>query len=198
MMITWRETYSYVKRMGIDDGARVLVIGTGGNGLAFCAHARNRGAAHIAAVGSAARLEVAGKAGAHTALDYRSASVEQDIANDGAGYDYVIDAVGTRGSLRPALPALASNGTIGIYGIEDRGEVHIDPTRVPGTFTVYQGHYDEAEVHEEVLEMFLDGRLDASLWLDLDHPYALDRIGAAYEMLKRREAVKALIKLSAE
>ena len=196
MIITWRETYSYASRMGMSAGARVLVIGTGGNGLAFCVHARNRGAAHIAVVGSAARLEKACQAGAHTALDYRSPDLEQGLADDGGEYDFVIDAVGTTDSLSPALPVLAPGGTLGVYGIEERGALRTDPTRVPGTFTVYQGHYDEAEVHQEVLGMFLDGRLEASLWIDLDRAYPLAEIGAAYEMLKQRKAVKALVRLS--
>ena len=195
MMITWRETYSYVKRMGIDAGVRVLVIGTGGNGLAFCVHVCNRGAAHVAVVGSAARLKAARQAGAQTTFDYRSTDLEQGLADDGGRYDFIIDAVGTRESLSPALPALAPGGALGVYGIEERGALRIDPTQVSGSFTVYQGHYEEAEVHQEVTGMFLDGRLDASLWMDLDQAYPLEDIGAAYEMLKQRKAIKALIKL---
>ncbi|HIS99319.1 MAG TPA: alcohol dehydrogenase catalytic domain-containing protein, partial [Candidatus Faecaligallichristensenella faecipullorum] len=44
MMITWRETLSYITRMGMRPGRRVLIIGTGGNGLSFIRHAANMGA----------------------------------------------------------------------------------------------------------------------------------------------------------
>ncbi len=44
MMITWRETLSYVRRIGIGPGCRVLVLGSGGNGLAFVA--QHRGVVH--------------------------------------------------------------------------------------------------------------------------------------------------------
>ena len=36
MLITWRETLSYVKRMGVSHGATVLLMGSGGVGLSFC------------------------------------------------------------------------------------------------------------------------------------------------------------------
>ncbi|MBM3497201.1 MAG: hypothetical protein FJX74_00900, partial [Armatimonadetes bacterium] len=35
MIITWRETFSFLTRIGVGPGDKVLVIGTGGNGLAF-------------------------------------------------------------------------------------------------------------------------------------------------------------------
>jgi NADPH:quinone reductase-like Zn-dependent oxidoreductase len=64
MMITWRETLSYITRMGIGAGAAVLIIGSGGNGLAFTAHAANLGATRVAVLGSAGREGVARSAGA--------------------------------------------------------------------------------------------------------------------------------------
>ncbi len=55
MIITWRETFSYLMRMGLGNGASLLVVGSGGNGLSFLAHAANLGAAPIAMAGSPAR-----------------------------------------------------------------------------------------------------------------------------------------------
>ena len=39
------------------------------------------------------------------------------------------------------------------------------------------------------------GRLDASIWLDLDNPFPLDRIGDALEAVRERRLVKALIRI---
>ena len=48
MLTTWRETLSFIRRMGVGPGSRVLVIGSGGNGLSFARHAVNLGAAWVA------------------------------------------------------------------------------------------------------------------------------------------------------
>ena len=63
MMITWRETLSYATRIGIEPGARVLVIGSGGNGLAFVSHAANLGAACVVMLGNAERAGLARRGG---------------------------------------------------------------------------------------------------------------------------------------
>ncbi|MGB2820620.1 MAG: alcohol dehydrogenase catalytic domain-containing protein, partial [Phycisphaerae bacterium] len=64
MVITWRETCSYANRIGIPDAGRVLVIGSGGNGLAYAAHAAVAGCEQVAMIGSAGREDNARRAGA--------------------------------------------------------------------------------------------------------------------------------------
>jgi len=56
MLITWRETLSFIQRMGLRAGKSILIVGSGGNGLAFAAHAKNLGASAVAMIGSAERL----------------------------------------------------------------------------------------------------------------------------------------------
>ena len=43
--------------------------------------------------------------------------------------------------------------------------------------------------------MILQGKLDASLWYDMEHPVPLDKISDAYDSLRRHEALKYLIEL---
>ncbi len=64
-----------------------------------------------------------------------------------------------------------------------------------GSFTVYKGGYDQAEVHDQVVELTRNGKLDASLWLDLDNPFELAAIGDAYDVVEKRELVKALVRI---
>ena len=40
------------------------------------------------------------------------------------------------------------------------------------------------------------GKLDAGLWYDMDKPVPLDGIAAAYDSLRRHEALKYLIQLN--
>jgi threonine dehydrogenase-like Zn-dependent dehydrogenase len=197
MVITWRETLSYLMRMGVGEGATLLVVGSGGNGLSFAAHAHNRGALRVAMLGSALRETTARTLGVNDYHDYRSSDAVDAINGQyPQGFDFIIDAVGQAGQLDLVLPLLKHGGVVGIYGIDDYGRCMLNPTRVRGTFTFYNGGYDEEETHAQVVADIQQGKLRAECWLDLAHPYALADIGKAFEDLHARKMVKAVVRLS--
>lgn len=197
MVITWRETLSYVRRMKLGAGQRVLILGTGGNGFAFAAHARNLGTAVVAMVGNPQREPVARSVGVTHLFDYANADLPGSIAAAGIeGFEVIIDAVGKRGQVDRVLPLLAPGGTVAIYGIDDYDQCAVNPRQAKGTFTIYQGGYDEEEAHEEVVTRLAAGSLDARPWLNLENPYPLDDIASAFAAVRLRREVKALIRLS--
>ncbi|MBN1350272.1 alcohol dehydrogenase catalytic domain-containing protein [candidate division KSB1 bacterium] len=196
MIVTWRETMSYITRMGIGKDARVLVIGSGGNGLSFVAHAANLGAAQIAMIGALNREPHARRAGATHYFDYRNQNIFQTVEKTcGSLFDFAIDAVGKIGLADLGLRLLKANGTIGIYGIDDYGKCILNPQHARGSFEFYNNGYDEPEVHERVVALMQSGKLDASIWLNLENPFPLENINEAFEALRARQAVKALIKV---
>ena len=198
MLITWRETLSYLTRMDLGEGARVLVVGSGGNGLSFAAHAANAEAAQVVVLGNAAREDAARQVGATGYVDYRAGDVPAQLNGFCPdGFDFIIDAVGQAASADGVLPHLSRGGTLGVYGVDEYAAVHIHPLRTRGTFAFYNGGYDEAETHERVVTLVQAGKLDARVWLDLVHPFALDDIGAAFEAVRARRMVKAVVRLSA-
>jgi threonine dehydrogenase-like Zn-dependent dehydrogenase len=197
MIITWRETLSYLTRMGVGSGAATLVIGSGGNGLAFVSHAANAGAAHVVMLGSPKRQAAALTAGATSYVDYGAGDVSKQLsALCPEGFDFIIDAVGQAESANGVLNHLRAGSTLGIYGIDDFAGCRIAPHRAGGTFTFYAGGYDEAETHHKVIEMMQDGRLNAGPWLNLDQVIPLDRIHDAFDAVRNRRCVKALVKLT--
>ena len=197
MIITWRETLSHITRMGVGAGASVLVLGSGGNGLAFVAHAKNLGAECVAAVGSAARRDTAFAAGAGVYLDYRDEQLAERLAEAWPeGFDFIIDAVGKAGQIDRVLGMLRPGGTVTVYGIDDFNGIAINPRLAKGTFTYFNGGYDEEETHEQVVSLMQSGALDPSVWLDLDCAFPLTAIGEAFEVLQQRKMVKALIDLA--
>ncbi len=196
MFTTWRETLSYLARMGVGPGSSVLVIGSGGNGLSFARHAKLLGA--IVWMVGAARLE-------HTALglgidgyrDHRGDAVVKDLgAAAPAGFSHIVDAVGKAGQADRFLPLLVPGGHLGVYGLDDFAAVQISPRLARGSFTVWNGGYDEAETHQRVSELVLQEKLDVSAWYDAARPYPLARIADAFADLAQRKAVKMLIALS--
>jgi len=199
MIITWRETLSFITRMGIAAGSAVLVIGSGGNGLSFVSHARNLGAGSVAMIGSAGRADLARGAGAAHSFDYKSDDLKEQIAAAYPdGVDYLIDAVGKVGQVDRVLSLLKPGGTFCVYGVDHLKQYGINPWTAGGSFSVYHGGYDEAEVHDQVVDLVRRGKLKADLWLDMAHPFPLDEIGRAFEAVLSRRMVKALVRLSDE
>ena len=197
MFTTWRETLSYIRRMGVAGDASVLVIGSGGNGLAFANHARNLGATTIAMLGSPRRADRAERAGVRHFIDYRvEDAAEQLAALAPDGYDFVIDSVGKAASIAAAVPQLAVDGTIGIYGMDEVAASAIPWGAARGDFRVKSNQYDEADTHDAVLHLFEIGKLDPTIWLELDEPYPLDNIADAIQAVRDRERVKPLVKLT--
>jgi NADPH:quinone reductase-like Zn-dependent oxidoreductase len=197
MFTTWRETLSYITRMGFTAGASVLVIGSGGNGLAYARHAATLGASLVAMAG-AAYMESAAcvKAGVGLFLDYKRADLAEALntANPD-GFDFIIDAVGKVGNGDRVLACLKPGGTYGTYGIDDFGQISLDRSRARGAFTEFPCSYDEAETHQRVSEMVMQGQLDASLWYDADQAYPLEAIVDAFAAVQARKSPKALVRL---
>jgi threonine dehydrogenase-like Zn-dependent dehydrogenase len=175
----------------------VLVIGTGGNGLAFANHASNLLASTICVIGSPGREASARAVGATHFVDYRAADPVTAAREQGlGGFGLIIDAVGKVGQLDRCLPLLRPRGTVAIYGIDDYGKVTINPTAAPGGFTFANHHYAEGETHEQVVKLIRRGLLDARNFCDLDHVFALQDISAALEAVRERRVIKAVVRLS--
>jgi threonine dehydrogenase-like Zn-dependent dehydrogenase len=193
LFITWRETLSYVMRMGINPGVSVLVIGSGGNGLAFASHARNLGASKVTLVGSANRASEGKLAGATACLDYRSEKCWDQVKAEMAdGYDFVIDSVGKADMVAKGQDCMKAGGTIGIYGMDEADKIALAPSK---TFTFFKGGYSEAEAHDEVLKFYRAGKLNPSVWLDRKQSFELADIGKALTAVQARALVKPLIRL---
>ena len=196
MFTTWGETRSYIRRMGIGRGSRLLVIGSGGNGLSFAAHGVNLGVSCVWIVGSPRWSSRAARLGVNGLIDYSAADcVEQLRQACPEGFSTIIDAVGKTGQADRFLPLLEPGGKIGIYGMDDYTSVTITPRIARGSFTIWNGGYDESEAHQEVCELYLQGRLDAGIWYDRDHPWPLVEIEHAFRDLWERREVKILIEL---
>lgn len=198
MLITWRETHSYISRMGLKAGLRVLIIGSGGNGLSFIAHAKAAAAQAIIAVGSAGRAGRAGSCGADFYLDYQDEALAEKLqAAAGTGFNLIVDAIGTAGQLDGYLPFAAADAVVGIYGIEGRGRMTLNPFAARHSFRFYQDGYREIEAHDAVIANIRAGFLKADDFYQRDKPYLLDDLGEAFAMLRRKEQPKALIRMQA-
>jgi Zn-dependent alcohol dehydrogenase len=148
-------------------------------------------------LGSAAREATARVVGVTQYSDYRDATAITKL-NEAypQGFDIIIDAVGQAGQLDMALPLLTNGGMVGIYGIDEWGKCSINPVHARGTFTFYNGGYDEEETHAQVVQYIQQDKLRAGDWLDMQHPFDLKDINAAFDALHKRKMIKAVVRLS--
>jgi len=198
MFTTWRETLSCMLRLGVDAGANVLVVGSGGNGLSFAAHAGILGAGVTAMVGSAALEPVAREGvGVQAYVDYKSPTVTASLKEQvPTGFDFVIDAVGRAGVADQVVPCIKPGGSYVTYGIDERDAVRINPLLAPGPVMVRPCPYDESETHQRVSEWVMQGKLNAAPWYDVDAAFRLTDINDAFEHVWGRKSPKALVALT--
>lgn len=191
----YRETLSYLRRMGMKKGAKVLVLGSGCAGLCFAAHAVNEGAECVAMIGTPIRESVAKKVGVNAFYSYKTAGVQNIIQEKSGLFDYIIDAVGAKGALSDALCLLKTGGSCGVYGWYDWDANYINPFAARDTFVFYSGGYDQAETHDDVMNYMKSGDLNPGDILGLNHIYELDDIKQAYQDAWDRKVIKSVIRL---
>jgi len=198
LFITWRETYSYLLRRGIRPGHSVLIVGSGGNGLSFACHAANEGVDPLVMIGSPRLREMAEtRVGVSHYLDYRSPDLGERLREiRPEGFDFILDAIGKREMMESLLPHLKPWGHYALYGLDDYGHFQLNPLRSRHPFTLHPpGDYDEAETHQRVSEACLSGRLDPTLWLDTETGFTLDTLAEAFQAVRERRTLKALVRL---
>lgn len=192
LLITWRETFSWLRKLGVGPRHRVLILGSGANGIAFARFARLLGASQVILSGHGSqRLATAARLGADHLLDYR----EQDVALEVGrlapeGVDFLIDAVGQPETFTRLFARLAPGGTAAMYGLPDSWAFRID---LSGTGEWCWRHIaaDEASSHAEVLRLVQTSTLSARDFYSDVLP--LEALATAFERVQRREAIKVVI-----
>ncbi|MFV0529662.1 MAG: zinc-binding dehydrogenase [Lachnospiraceae bacterium] len=199
MIITWRENLSWVNRMGVAKDEKVLVVGSGANGLSIAACAAIRGG-KVYVIGNAARKDNAMHMGIQEYYDYRLEENLQIFINQNKNqFDYIIDATGKKETLTPYMQMLKEGGTAAVYGMSDFYNYTFNPILGPKSFRFFNSYantYDEEETHEEVIELIRQGKLDAGNWIDREHIFTWDNAPEVYEHVRNRKAIKSILKLS--
>jgi threonine dehydrogenase-like Zn-dependent dehydrogenase len=193
MVITWRETHDYMRRLAFSRGERILISGSGANGLSLAAMGVLLGG-QVTLIGSASRRIETERVGAR-AIDYRSdAAVAELIDREAGAYSVVIDATGKSGSLDRLLPVLRPEATLGVYGMDDFDSYTLRPLRA-SSFRFYNDGYYEPDAHEPVMALIRDGQLDASVWIREEEAFDWSNIASAYAAAQDRSLVKPVVRL---
>jgi (R,R)-butanediol dehydrogenase/meso-butanediol dehydrogenase/diacetyl reductase len=109
-----------VRRVGVEIGASVLVIGAGPIGLVSLMAARLAGAGQIIVTDmSETRRAAARRHGADLVLDPAEADVQQQLMSltDGAGMDVVFECAGVPSTIQESVNLVKRSGRVGLVGV---------------------------------------------------------------------------------
>jgi threonine dehydrogenase-like Zn-dependent dehydrogenase len=195
--IGFKETLSWLRKIGDLRQRRVLVIGTGPAGLMFVQLAKMEGAGQVILLGRReARLEQARRFGADDAF----VSPADDLARrvreltDGHGVDVAIEAAGTVDVLEAVPDCLSRGGILGVYGISAGQSATFRwgwDRSAPRTWSLRFEEPDEAGIHDEAWELVRSGSYP--LKSTLTHVLPFDQIGEAFEAMGDEGACKVAI-----
>lgn len=197
MIITWRETYSFLKRMNISKKETLLIIGSGANALAFADHCKNLNIQTII-IGNPERKKQFLNAAAKIVISYHEKNYIKILRKNGyKKIGAVIDTVGESQTLNKILPLLADKGKIGVYGLNDFPNYNLNSSLCQGDFLYFNGeNYDESSSHNDIIRYIKERKLDAWDYLSKKHIYPLDKIEVALKAAEERKTIKSVIDFS--
>ena len=193
LCINHREILSAALKLGVDESSRVIVIGSGYNGLLFSFFAKLLGAGRVVVVGNGARARLAADTfEADGFADYRDEPEVEAVPEMLAGEPtHLIDALGSVGSVAIAKSLLAPRTAFGRYGVHDYEQTRPTVEEIHRTHPALDVGTDEVGVMDRWYELWKRGTFDREGMCDGLAP--LDEIVEAFGCLARREAVKLVV-----
>lgn len=195
LSINLREILSVVLRFHLDPDSRVVVVGSGYNGMLFSLFSSHFGAGKVVMVGSPRWFSRAvNHFGANGYVDYHTAGAAKQVRDLlGGDATHVVDAKGSHASLSLCGDILSPDTAFGAYGIDDIDETGDTLHRLAKDRPALDMQTDEANYITEWLELWECCFIDREGICD--RVMELDEISKAFDLLERREAMKIVIRL---
>jgi len=193
MIITLKETASYVADVGVKLLKSVAVLGSGPVALGMVRFAKVFGAHPVIVVGRRDEpLELARRVGGDVTVNTQSVEPVRAIqdATEGRGVDFLIDATGDVAFVKTCMSALAPGGKAApyaTYDAEDAVQTTLDPNRV------CQASTGEDLAHPYLIDAVRLGLVDLADYYS--HRMPFEQIAEAFDMLTRKEASKVVIEM---
>ena len=186
------------RKVPVQPGASVLVIGCGAVGLNAIQGARLAGAGLIVAADvSDDKLDRAKSFGAHTRVDAAAPDVLQQLRGmtQGRGPDYVFEAAGNEKGFRLAMEAVRPGGFVVFLGkVNVNQEVSFRWGSLMGEKRIVRSSYGGGHPRRDfpwLARLYLEGKL----MLDelITHRIALEDINAGFDRIQRGATVREVI-----
>jgi threonine dehydrogenase-like Zn-dependent dehydrogenase len=192
-LISLKETLSCSQNLGVTAGKAVAIVGTGPVGQTFAFHARLLGAAPVVVFGRREawrqRFHELGVSDYAMGTDPAGwpAAVRERFTS--GGFDFVVEAVGSREALDLCLKLAGTRGKVGIYGIPPVDAPYDPAQRADPRVTVPR--VEEADTHEQVLEWVRQGKVNLDDWYTHVLPWAEFQRG--FDLVESNHAAKVVL-----
>jgi len=193
LSVNQREIMSVVEKLDVGPESRIVVLGSGYNGLLFSLFLRTAGAGSVLVTGSAGRERVARETfEADLFVDYRQGFAGGDIERLlGGKPDYVIDAVGTVRSMSLAQAILGPDSAFGRYGLHEFDRIGQLTEEITSRHRILDLSANEVSATGKWHRLWRKGFFNRAGMCDGTVP--LDQIGSAFDKLARRAALKMVV-----
>ena len=199
MLVTLKETLSWLQRWPVQPGQSVAVLGTGPVGLSFAFFARLLGCHPVIVVGRRAEaLRRAQQFGLDSTLNTDAAQYVRDLTG-GQGADRVIEAIGSDEALQLGLSLLSPQGRLGVYGIastREPGDMErrtLDLALARNEWAIEFFGPQEWAPHEQMLWLVKQGMVRLRDWYT--HVVSLEETQRGFDMLESKEAFKVVVRM---
>lgn len=203
MLITLKETLSWLQRWPVTAGQSVVVLGSGPVGLGFGYFAKLLGCGPVIVVGRRDEplrraLELGAADGVINAATDDAVAMVKTLTG-GAGADRVIDAVGDDRLVELGFRLLATGGRIGLYGIAatrapgdmERRALDIPMGRLEWSLDCFNPQ--EAAPHQQLLAWVAAGKVRLGDWYT--HVVPLAETAEGLDLLARKSAFKVVVRV---
>jgi threonine dehydrogenase-like Zn-dependent dehydrogenase len=194
MLITLKETASYVASVGVRLFSTVVILGSGAVALSMCRFAKVYGAYPVIVVGrrDPPLADATERMGADFTVNVRKEDLVSRVREitGGQGVDFVIDTTGDAEFLRDSLPVLSDTGKAAAYATyrsPDTVRETIDPEKLVA------GKTGEDAAHQYLLDAVRLGLVTLSDFYS--HRLPFSRIQEGFELLRSKRASKVVFEM---
>lgn len=192
LSVNQREILSVVRRIELNADSKVLVIGTGYNGLLFSLFCKHYGAGQVVVTGNPVFAELAkSRYRADSFVDYRDPQAKTLSLNLVGTPTHVIDAVGTTDSVNFSISLLSEGTAFGCYGVHHFNETAAVRDGIAQSNPQINMSTDEPNTVAEWHALWQQGFFDQLY----DRVMPFEQIGEAFASLARREVVKIVLEI---
>lgn len=194
--ITFKETLSFLQRLGVQGGKSVLILGSGTVGLSFAYGAKLIGAGPVIVTGRRAEPLAAARAwGADCAVNVTTEDLAAAVRSctGGKGADFIVEAIGDWDALQGGIRAVADYGQIGIYGVAPERAATLDWSGTPPNWALRFVQPKEEDVHQQVLDQMRLGLVDLGRFVT--HRLPFDAICDGFDLVTSKQATKVSIRI---
>jgi threonine dehydrogenase-like Zn-dependent dehydrogenase len=195
VLINLKECYSALRNIGVRWESSVLVMGSGGVGLGFTHMAKLHGVRNVITAGRRdERLEMARKFGADHTINTTRENLRDRVLEltDGKGADFIIEATGDASLYTDLCRTLATDGKMGVYGINNLQEFPLSMRHMPSSFWFGCLAPDEAAAHKSMMDFVRLGIVRPRDYITTE--VSLEEAPEAFRHVKDTDVIKIVIR----